>query len=61
MNQPLYHPTDELIKLLTLEQQANQRFIGQSLALFGQRVFGGQILAQALMAAAQTCSHPVNS
>lgn len=61
MNQPLYHPTDELIKLLTLEQQPNQRFIGQSLALFGQRVFGGQILAQALMAAAQTCSHPVNS
>ena len=61
MNHPLHHPTDELIKLLTLNTVSPTCFIGESVALFGQRVFGGQILAQALMAAAQTCLRPVNS
>ena len=54
-------PTQQLLNLLTLNQINDTHFLGKSIALFGQRVFGGQIVAQAIMAAAQTCTRPVNS
>lgn len=61
MNQIIQTPTQQLIDLLALNPLTEQRFLGKSLALFGKRVFGGQILAQAIMAAAKTCDRPVNS
>lgn len=61
MNQSLHLPTEQLIQLLQLGPVQPTTFVGQSLPLFGRRVFGGQILAQAMMAAAKTCNRPVHS
>ena len=61
MNQRILTPTQQLIQILNLSTLHPTRFLGQSVALFGTRVFGGQILAQAIMAAAKTCDRPVNS
>lgn len=44
----------ELIDLLTLEKIEENLFRGQSHSLGSQRVFGGQVLAQALQAAYET-------
>ena len=45
---------DKLIKLLDLEQLEDNLFRGQSENIGGPRVFGGQVLGQALTAAART-------
>lgn len=45
---------DELIGLLLVEESATDRFIGHSPADRDRQVYGGQFLAQALMAAAAT-------
>lgn len=44
----------ELLALLELEPIENNIFRGQNEARFGPRLFGGQVLAQALVAAART-------
>ena len=46
--------TKELIDLLTLERIEDGLYRGQSRNLVGKRVFGGQVLGQALMAASYT-------
>jgi acyl-CoA thioesterase-2 len=48
----------ELVELLTLEQVASNRFRGNSLDLGWGAIFGGQVLAQGLMAAARTVDQP---
>ncbi|AWL27965.1 acyl-CoA thioesterase II [Acinetobacter defluvii] len=53
--------TQELIDLLTLEKLEAHIFRGQSRNLVGKRVFGGQVLGQALRAASYTADRPVNS
>ena len=45
---------DELIRILDLRQSAPNVFVGQDAGSTRQRVFGGQVLAQALTAAYQT-------
>src|SRR3954469_24691582 len=45
---------DELVKLLALERIEENLFRGQSQNLGWARVFGGQVLGQALSAAVQT-------
>src|SRR5215471_8086669 len=54
---------DSLVKLLALEQIEENVFRGQSEALGWGAVFGGQVLGQALSAAAQTVpkDRPVHS
>lgn len=44
----------QLIKTVTLEETSADVFLGQSHDYVGKRIFGGQVLAQALMAAAKT-------
>jgi acyl-CoA thioesterase-2 len=44
----------ELLKLIQLEQLEENTFRGDSRNIVGKRVFGGQVLAQALLAATQT-------
>lgn len=44
----------ELVDLLTLERLADDQFLGQSQDLGWGQIFGGQVLGQALSAAAQT-------
>ena len=53
--------TKELVELLTLEKLEEHIFRGQSRNLVGKRVFGGQVLGQALSAASYTADRPVNS
>lgn len=53
--------TQELIELLTLERLEENIFRGQSRNLVGKRVFGGQVLGQALRAASYTTDRPVHS
>ncbi|NNP72026.1 acyl-CoA thioesterase II [Acinetobacter defluvii] len=53
--------TQELVDLLTLEKLEAHIFRGQSRNLVGKRVFGGQVLGQALRAASYTADRPVNS
>ena len=53
--------TQELVELLTLEKLEEHIFRGQSRNLVGKRVFGGQVLGQALRAASYTADRPVNS
>lgn len=45
---------DELISILALEQTGETEFLGQDAGSARQRVFGGQVLAQALTAGYQT-------
>lgn len=51
----------ELIELLTLEKLEENIFRGQSRNLVGKRVFGGQVLGQALRAASYTTDRPAHS
>lgn len=44
----------QLLETLTLVPQDNEVFIGHSFDYVGARIFGGQVLAQALMAASHT-------
>ncbi|AJQ96867.1 acyl-CoA thioesterase [Gynuella sunshinyii] len=51
---------EDLVKLLTLKENGDNRFIGHSQDLGFSRVFGGQVIGQGLSAASQTVSdrHP---
>lgn len=55
------HLTQELIDLLTLERVEEFIFRGKSQNLVGKRVFGGQVLGQALRAASYTADRPAHS
>ena len=46
---------NKLIKLLDLEALEENLYRGQSENIGGSRVFGGQVLGQALTAALRTC------
>ncbi|MEB3768127.1 acyl-CoA thioesterase II [Acinetobacter sp. MD2] len=53
--------TEELIALLSLEKIEENIYRGQSRNLVGKRVFGGQVLGQALRAASYTTDRPAHS
>lgn len=53
--------TQELVELLSLEKLEENIFRGQSRNLVGKRVFGGQVLGQALRAASYTADSPAHS
>ncbi|RKG32297.1 acyl-CoA thioesterase [Acinetobacter tianfuensis] len=53
--------TQELVELLSLEKLEENIFRGQSRNLVGKRVFGGQVLGQALRAASYTANRPAHS
>ncbi len=53
--------TTELVELLTLEKLEENLFRGISRNIVGKRVFGGQVLGQALRAAAMTTDRPAHS
>lgn len=57
----MQHLTQELIELLTLERLEDNIFRGQSRNIVGKRVFGGQVLGQALRAASYTTDRPAHS
>jgi|SRR5688572_30260897 len=50
--------TGELLKLLDLEPSPGDHFTGRSPATGWKRVFGGQVVAQSLVAAARTIEEP---
>ena len=45
---------EQLIKVLSLESDGGDRFIGQNMHPEGFRVYGGQVLGQAIVAASRT-------
>ncbi|EPS3325039.1 TPA: acyl-CoA thioesterase II [Acinetobacter baumannii] len=53
--------TQELVELLTLEKLEENIYRGISRNLVGKRVFGGQVLGQALRAASYTADRPAHS
>ncbi|WP_291355094.1 acyl-CoA thioesterase [Acinetobacter sp. UBA3106] len=53
--------TQELVELLSLEKIEENIYRGQSRNLVGKRVFGGQVLGQALRAASYTADRPAHS
>ncbi len=53
--------TQDLLKLLELKQIDTLIFQGISTKIFGKHLFGGQLLAQALVAAAKTTNRPAHS
>ncbi len=53
--------TQELVELLSLEKIEENIYRGQSRNLVGKRVFGGQVLGQALRAASYTTNSPAHS
>ncbi|MCU4413848.1 acyl-CoA thioesterase II [Acinetobacter sp. WU_MDCI_Axc73] len=53
--------TQELVELLSLEKLEDHLYRGQSRNLVGKRVFGGQVLGQALRAASYTTDRPAHS
>ncbi|HHA3756480.1 TPA: acyl-CoA thioesterase [Acinetobacter baumannii] len=53
--------TQELVELLTLEKLEENIYSGISRNLVGKRVFGGQVLGQALRAASYTTDRPAHS
>lgn len=53
--------TQELVELLNLEKLEENIFRGQSHNFVGKRVFGGQVLGQALRAASYTTNRPAHS
>ncbi|HFX6147505.1 TPA: acyl-CoA thioesterase [Acinetobacter baumannii] len=53
--------TQELVELLTLEKLEENIYRGISRNLVGKRVFGGQVLGQALRAASYTTDRPAHS
>lgn len=55
----IYQPfAQQLLDMITLDNTSQDSFVGQSFDYVGNRIFGGQVLAQALMAAAQTLATP---
>ena len=53
-NHLTYPLVQQLIDTLTLEKTGEDVFVGQSYDYVGKRIFGGQVLGQALMAALNT-------
>lgn len=53
--------TQELVELLSLEKLEENIYRGMSRNLVGKRVFGGQVLGQALRAASYTTNRPAHS
>ncbi|WP_353144215.1 acyl-CoA thioesterase [Acinetobacter pragensis] len=53
--------TQNLIQMLTLDQKSHEYFLGQSQPILGTRIFGGQLLAQSIMAAAPSTSKTLHS
>src|SRR5690554_3607145 len=53
--------TQELVELLSLEKLEENIYRGISRNLVGKRVFGGQVLGQALRAASYTTDRPAHS
>ncbi len=53
--------TEQLVELLSLEKLEENIFRGMSRNLVGKRVFGGQVLGQALRAASYTTDRPAHS
>lgn len=53
--------TQELVELLCLEKLEENIYRGISRNLVGKRVFGGQVLGQALRAASYTTDRPAHS
>ena len=53
--------TQELVELLSLERLEDHLYRGQSRNLVGKRVFGGQVLGQALRAASYNTDRPAHS
>lgn len=53
--------TQELVELLSLEKLEENLYRGMSRNLVGKRVFGGQVLGQALRAASYTTDRPAHS
>ncbi|WP_151767394.1 acyl-CoA thioesterase [Acinetobacter oleivorans] len=53
--------TQELVELLALEKLEENIYRGMSRNLVGKRVFGGQVLGQALRAASYTTDRPAHS
>jgi len=53
--------TQELVELLTLEKLEENIYRGISRNLVGKRVFGGQVLGQAVRAASYTTDRPAHS
>lgn len=53
--------THQLTQLLNVQQIDQYIFQGQTNQLFGSHLFGGQILAQALIAASKTTNRPAHS
>jgi acyl-CoA thioesterase-2 len=51
----------ELLPLLTTQRQPNGRFVGRCIAGAGDRVYGGQVLAQALHAAGCTLGDEIRT
>ncbi len=58
-DRPDISPTEDLLGLLTLERLERNLFRGESRDIGSRRVFGGQVLAQALSAAYQTVTKRV--
>src|SRR5690606_31431730 len=58
---PMNVLTQELVELLSLEKLEENIFRGISRNLVGKRVFGGQVLGQALRAASYTTDRPAHS
>lgn len=52
---------EELLNILKLKQTAEDVFEGPSHDFVGPRIFGGQVLAQSLLAAAHTCDRLCHS
>lgn len=50
-----------LLEMLNLKQTKKEVFVGQSFDFVGARIFGGQVLAQGLMASGLTCDLPCHS
>lgn len=60
MNEPGDHAAlDDLLELFRLERVEDNLFRGPSRAISGRRVFGGQVLGQALTAASETVEERV--
>lgn len=56
MQDDTLYNTQEILKLLTLEQVDTDRFVGQNYFMGSPNVFGGQVVGQALHAASSTVS-----
>ena len=61
MMQNLDQQTQQLIDLLSVEQLDQYLFRGQSLNIFGPRIYGGQLLGQSVMIGCSLCQFHLHS